>query len=665
MRISDWSSDVCSSDLPGTCRFPGACGHARGTRSDNSGRTAPGGYGPARSRSVACPRCHRTTPRKRQAAALPAVAGSACRGRRAGRLLRATFPGGGFECGHDLLRRQLRRRPGWLRRNHRPVHVRLPRHAVDGRHVLAAACHPAQAVAGDPRPGQHELRRHRVRHRRVQCHRQQRRRTHDAVGGRPARLGSDRRQRRRVAPCRRRLHHPGQEPEAAVDRPRAGRPRVGSAHAPCLGNPARLPGTRGAFEASAARTAGDVLARPLQRHGHRLLGGPGVRALRPRRDPRQRLRQLPHHARGRGAEHGHAVLPRQPLQHPRRPERELRRELMELHTFGSENYLGFVDPFQVPPCPEDPSYPIGYTDVDVYETAAAFTGWTVKDGHWEFPTEDDGTFVYRSSWHDAGPKFPLGMFLNPEQPALKDGRDILDRIASHPRVAKFICKKLIRRFCADRPSQQLIDSAAAVFRANWQEPDQIKRTLRHILLSDAAFNNWGQKRRRPFEAVAAALRLSGSDWTPNVDDDKSGEFSWRMGFTGHTPYDWPAPNGYPDTAVAWSGSNSFGMTWKLLNWLSETKDADVPLLPILEATRSGVSQWTSTNLVDFWCRRLLGYLPARRGVLVDFMRQNGAAGDVIADTDSWAGNDLKRHYNQQRLRSMVSLVLMSPEFLAR
>ena len=347
------------------------------------------------------------------------------------------------------------------------------------------------------------------------------------------------------------------------------------------------------------------------------------------------------------------------------PNENFARELMELHTFGTENYLGFVDPFKVPPCPEDPSYPIGYTDVDVYEAAAAFTGWTVKDGHWEFPAEDDGTFVYRSSWHDAGPKFPLGMFLNPEQPALKDGRDILDRLASHPRVAKFICKKLIRRFCADRPSQQLIDSAALVFRANWQKPDQIKRTLRHILLSDAAFNGWGEKRRRPFEAVAAALRMSGSNWTPRVGDGKSDEFSWRMGFTGHMPYDWPAPNGYPDTAVAWSGSNSLGMTWKLLNWLAETKDGEVPLLPILDATRSGVSQWTSTALVDFWCKRLLGYLPARRSVLVDFMRQNGAAGDVISDTDAWAGNDLKRHYNQQRLRSMVSLVLMSPEFLAR
>src|SRR3546814_6187687 len=83
------------------------------------------------------------------------------------------------------------------------------------------------------------------------------------------------------------------------------------------------------------------------------------------------------------------------------------------------------------------------------------------------------------------------------------------------------------------------------------------------------------------------------------------------------------------------------------------------------ATRTDTLFPYTTLFRSFWCRRLLGYLPARRSVLVDFMRQNGAAGDVIADTDSWAGNALKRHYNQQRLRSMVSLVLMSPEFLAR
>ena len=352
------------------------------------------------------------------------------------------------------------------------------------------------------------------------------------------------------------------------------------------------------------------------------------------------------------------------------PNENFARELLELHTLGAENYLGFTEPGQVPPCPEDPTYPIGYTDIDVYETAAAFTGWSIKDGHWQYPTEDDGTFVYRAAWHDTGPKYVLGKYLPPEQPALKDGHDILDRLASHPRVAKFICRKLIRRFFADRPSQSLIDSAAAIFRQNWQHPDQIKRTLRHILLSNAAFHNWGQKRRRPFEAVVAAMRVLGSNWTLQVAQAKSDEFMWRMGFTGHNPYDWPAPNGYPDAGVAWSGSNSFAMTWKMLNWLTETRDGEVPLAPILDITRSGVpvATWSASKLVQFWCMRILGRLPvnSRYQVLLAFMAQNGDPNTyVITDNDTWSANDLKKHYNHQRLRSMVSLILMSPEFLSR
>lgn len=354
------------------------------------------------------------------------------------------------------------------------------------------------------------------------------------------------------------------------------------------------------------------------------------------------------------------------------PNENFARELLELHTFGAENYLGFMDPFLVPPCPEDPSYPIGYTDIDVYETAAAFTGWTFKNGHWEFPNENDGTFVYRSKWHDTGPKYVLGRFIYPEQPALKDGRDILDRIASHPRVAKFICKKLIRRFFNDEPTQDLVNSAAAVFRQHWQAPDQIKRTLRHILLSDAAFHNWGMKNRRPFEAVAAALRVLDCDWTYRLDENRSNDLNWRMGFTGHQPFDWAAPNGYPDIGKAWGGPNSHAMTWKVINWLTETNNVagDGKLLPILETTRSGVpvAQWTARRLVDFWCTRILGYRPAtaRYNALLAFMAQNGDVDSyVITDTDTWAQSDLKRHYNHQRLRSMVSLVMMTPEFLSR
>jgi uncharacterized protein (DUF1800 family) len=350
------------------------------------------------------------------------------------------------------------------------------------------------------------------------------------------------------------------------------------------------------------------------------------------------------------------------------PNENFGRELLELHTLGAENYLGFMDPMAVPPAPEDPSHRIGYTDTDVYEVSAAFTGWSAKVGHWQFPSENDGTFVYRPTWHDTGPKYLLGMMLPAEQAAMKDGRDVLDRLASHPRVAKFICRKLIRRFVNDVPDQKLVDSAAAIFRANWQHPKQIEITLRHILNSDDLINSWGQKNRRPFEATVAAMRALGQDWTPRLNHERSNEFMWRVGHTGQVPFNWPAPNGYPDTGLSWSGANSYAMTWKLLNWLTESRDGEVPLSPILDLTRAGVAQWTANNLVDFWCWRILGYLPSagRRQVLVAFMAQNGdPASYVITDNDAWQAGDLKRHYNHQRLRSMVSLVLLSPEFLSR
>lgn len=346
------------------------------------------------------------------------------------------------------------------------------------------------------------------------------------------------------------------------------------------------------------------------------------------------------------------------------PNENFARELLELHTFGAENYLGFVSPFSVPPCPEDPTYPIGYTDIDVYETAAAFTGWSVNNDN----TTGDGTFLYRQSFHDAGPKSLLGMLVMPEQPALKDGRDVLDRIASHPRVARFICRKLVRRFINDKPSEALVNNAAKVFRSHWQHPRQIEITLRHILNSDDLINSWGQKNRRPFEATVAAMRVLGQDWTVRVGHARSDDFMRRVGFTGHVPYNWGAPNGFPDVKPAWSGSNSFVMTWKLLNWMTEAKDGEVPLSPILALSRSAVASWTADNLVAFWCQRILGYQPdpARRQAIVAFMAQNGnPATSVINDTDTSSKNDLKQHYNHQRLRSMVSLILLSPEFLSR
>lgn len=344
------------------------------------------------------------------------------------------------------------------------------------------------------------------------------------------------------------------------------------------------------------------------------------------------------------------------------------RELMELHTLGAQNYYGFQDPATLPRDPEDATYPAGYTDIDVYEVAAAFTGWTVRNGHWQYPNENDGTFVYRAAWHDTRAKTILGRQFPADQPEMKDGRDVLDRLASHPAVARHVCSRIIRRFINDAPPESLVWSAARVFRENWQKPDQLTRVFRHVLNSTEMYNAWGAKTRKPFTAVVAAMRAAGSDWTLAPSGDRSNEFVWRFGFTGHTPFGWPAPNGYPDTGVPWSGSNSYGQTWKMLDWLTDTNDNGFSLLPILQNTRAEVAAWTANNLVDYWCRRLLGYLPdpARRKVLVQFMAQNGdPASFVITDTETWSGNDLKKHYNQSRLKSMVSLILLSPEFLSR
>ena len=48
------------------------------------------------------------------------------------------------------------------------------------------------------------------------------------------------------------------------------------------------------------------------------------------------------------------------------------------------------------------------------------------------------------------------------------------------------------------------------------------------------------------------------------------------------------------------------------------------------------------------------------------MAQNGDPNTyVITDTNAWQGSDLKRHYNHERLRSLVALILMTPEFMSR
>lgn len=365
------------------------------------------------------------------------------------------------------------------------------------------------------------------------------------------------------------------------------------------------------------------------------------------------------------------------------PNENYARELMELHGLGAENYFGLLHQNQVPADATNPAIPAGYCDDDVYEAARAFTGWTVKDGHWPYTADNDGTYIYRSTDHDAGIKNVLGVHMYYNQPNELDGHQVMDAIASHPGCARFIARKLCRRFVADEPSDTLVNSIATIFRAQWQAPDQLRQVTQAILLSSEFKQGWGSKMKRPTHAFTSALRGLNADFTPKPDNTATytptEELLGRLQQAGQRLFYWPAPNGYPDKQVAWASSGALGMTWRLLSRLTEIRQDDAyngskPLLidVVAQTTAALGTQATAATVVNYWFDRLLGPgfrpQPAYNTVLA-FLQQNAQAAELLdLSKDEWHGGatpDLKRHYTQQRLRTAVSLILLCPEFLRR
>jgi uncharacterized protein (DUF1800 family) len=365
------------------------------------------------------------------------------------------------------------------------------------------------------------------------------------------------------------------------------------------------------------------------------------------------------------------------------------RELCELHTLGAEHYYPGNNPFDVPV--DAAGLPLGYCDNDVYEAARALTGWTIADGHWQFPGLDSGEFLYWDAWHDKGSKLFLRQFIPPNNPggAMADGRRVLDILASHPGTARHLCGKLIRRFIGDTPAPALLESAAALWRQHWQAPDQIARVLRHLLTSPEVLTRWGDKIKRPFELFVQALRacsgnvapLHAAEWNPY------GEMSARMQQTGHGMFRWPTPDGYPEAADKWQAVGVLAQSWRLLSRLPEWREPGIDgrpfLAPIHAQTLAALpnpASRTANAIVDLWLRRALGHATPgpRREQLVDFMRQNAGPDDPLDliedDTDAqgqplhegrWFGNDLRRHKTIARLRATVALLFCQPEFHQR
>lgn len=203
------------------------------------------------------------------------------------------------------------------------------------------------------------------------------------------------------------------------------------------------------------------------------------------------------------------------------PNENYGRELLELHTLGVDG---------------------GYTQADVQAVARCFTGWTV------FPIgtpKNALAYHFDSTKHDASAKV---LFVGTPQEVTipggyeSQGNQVLDVLARHPSTARFISKKLLKRFWGENPTSDMIAQVAAVFTAT---DGDITSVMRAVLRMTLAVNT-PRKYKRPFHLLASTLRALNASFD-----------NWLLPAglvygAGHYPFLWPAPNGYPDAQAYWT-----------------------------------------------------------------------------------------------------------------
>jgi len=216
------------------------------------------------------------------------------------------------------------------------------------------------------------------------------------------------------------------------------------------------------------------------------------------------------------------------------PNENYARELMELHTLGVNG---------------------GYTETDIKEVARCFTGWSIR-----FPNDqigNPGDFVFHPSIHDNNAKTVLQNNI-PANGGQSDGTQVLDILASHPSTAQHIARKLCIRFISDQPEQATINSVAAAFTSSNGE---ITDTLRALFASYEFQNITDQKFCRPSEYLAGMVRSLAPDTA--YPTDNGALFTAALSILGQLPFNWPTPDGHPDSQTYWNSTSGWLNRWRM------------------------------------------------------------------------------------------------------
>jgi hypothetical protein len=204
---------------------------------------------------------------------------------------------------------------------------------------------------------------------------------------------------------------------------------------------------------------------------------------------------------------------------------------------------------------------------------------------------------YDTRWHDTQPVTVMG-FEHPN--ADPDGRAAttayLSYLARHPATATRLATRLCTRFVSDQPSQAIVAAVAAAYLSH---DTAVAPTLRALVGHPDFAAAAGAKVRTPTEDYVAAVRALGIRLqAPTADESFANAMYWQYGELGQAPYEWPAPNGYPEVGAAWASAGR--------------------VLTSFDAHRNLAARWWPTDQARFpRFESLLPTMPATLGHVID------------------------------------------------
>jgi uncharacterized protein (DUF1800 family) len=294
------------------------------------------------------------------------------------------------------------------------------------------------------------------------------------------------------------------------------------------------------------------------------------------------------------------------------------RELLELHTYG-----------------------LGYSEADVVNAARLLTGRTI---------DSDYNYIYQPTRHWVGAISVLGFRHDNTTAAGGEaaGDALLRYLASHPRTAVHLARKLCQRFVSDTPSASLVTQVARAYLA---AGTQILPTIQAIFRSDEFWSSRGAKVRRPAENLLATVRILGN--RPSDYAKALNSLHWMSAAAGHTPLDWSAPNGYPDVAVAWRSSGTLLNLWEYHRGFAQSWWEGFAALSTT-SLYGPVAPATSGAAIDVLTRRLtrMTFSTADKATLQNFLGEP-------------ASTPLAKSILQWRLGDLIPLILDAPHFALR